>query len=172
MFGSNTNIRRDYSPYERNDRTIFTYQYKQNENEAQNEKMNRLISTNDSLERQVISLQQKLNSTNKAIPELLEKNNRLENEDLKVKYNDLDKEYVDTRTMLMNEIESMKKGNVLRSKGNKRMENIETNGKASDTEESLRKENEKLSNVIKNTQKEIENTKKKKPSLKNLILSL
>ena len=158
MFGSNTNISRDYSPYERNDRTIFTYQYKQNENEAQNEKMNRLISTNDSLERQVISLQQKLNSTNKAIPELLEKNNRLEqeNEDLKVKYNDLDKEYVDTRTMLMNEIELMKKGNVLRSKGNKRMENIETNGKASDTEESLRKENEKLSNVIKNTQKEIE----------------
>ena len=70
-------LSRDYSPFE-NDRTIHTYQYKQKENEEQKEKMNRLIAMNESLERQVITLTQKLNSTNKAIPELIEKNNRLE----------------------------------------------------------------------------------------------
>ena len=148
-------LSRDYSPFE-NDRTIHTYQYKQKENEEQNEKMNRLIAMNESLERQVITLTQKLNSTNKAIPELIEKNNRLEeeNEIIKNKYNELDKDRM--------------KNNVLRSKGKtngiSERENLE--------KEKLNKEIEKLNLHIKEQEELVKNYMKKEENSKKEIEKL
>ena len=74
----------------------------------------RLLLKNESLEKQVMTLQKKLNSSNSVIPELLEKNNSLtqeniqllkERNDLQRRLEELELEFQRTKKYLLNEID-------------------------------------------------------------------